>query len=759
MSNKMQVPKRLLVVMLGLIGILVSSFYASGSEKLNVAELDRYTVVWNSPSDDYNGSMPIGNGDLAANVWIEPNGDLLFYLSKSDAWSSGQELLKLGRVRVRLHKPLVREGGVFKQELDLKTGTIRIQSAVNNQQTEICFWIDANHPVVNVEIKGESAFSAEVMLEPWRIPGAKLYGGAVPDTVLPSEDNTIRWFQRNTSSIFAETLKNQHLGHLVGKYPDPLKNLTFGGLISGAGLKSKDAKTLVTKEPVAKLYLRVHALTARTETPEEWVQQLKKQRVAMESLAYKKTRKKHESYWADFWNNSWLFVSSGQRSAGRTNEAFAVTRATVLQRWIQACAGRGAYPIKFNGSLFTVDYIHRKPDGSLQELGPDARKWGGCYWFQNTRFPYWAMLYSGDYDQMAPLWKMYRDALPLLKERTRSYFNHDGIFCSETMHLWGLNPNHDFGYGNKGLYPTNPYVRYYWDSGNELCLMMLDYYAHTQDKTFVTNTLIPIADEVLKFYDQHHQRTARGKVHFSPAASLETWHSAEDPLPVVVGLKTVLTRLLELSEKQTTPEQRERWTRFRSELPEIPFGEEGGQKWIKPAHVYSDQRNSENPELYAVFPYRAYAVGKPGLEVALETWRRRLVKRTGGWTQDAIQAAMLGLTQEAKDYVVKNATDRAPAGRPVVEPRFPAFWGPNFDWTPDQDHGSVTLIALQRMLMLCDGDTIHLLPAWPDDWDVDFKLHAPRQTTVEGRVKGGKIVDLKVTPESRKQDVKIMNQR
>jgi alpha-L-fucosidase 2 len=95
---------------------------------MNVGKLDAQNVVWDSPSADSNGTMPIGNGDLAANVWVESNGDLLFYLSKSDAWSSEQELLKLGRVRVRLDQPFVRAGGVFKQTLDLKTGTIWISA-------------------------------------------------------------------------------------------------------------------------------------------------------------------------------------------------------------------------------------------------------------------------------------------------------------------------------------------------------------------------------------------------------------------------------------------------------------------------------------------------------------------------------------------------------------------------------------------------------------------------------------------------------
>jgi len=86
-----------------------------------------YNVVWDSPSEDYNGSMPIGNGDLAANVWVEPNGDLVFLVSKSDAWSARHDLLKLGRIRVKMNPPLVVDGSKFKQELDLQTGSIWIQ--------------------------------------------------------------------------------------------------------------------------------------------------------------------------------------------------------------------------------------------------------------------------------------------------------------------------------------------------------------------------------------------------------------------------------------------------------------------------------------------------------------------------------------------------------------------------------------------------------------------------------------------------------
>ena len=59
------------------------------------------------------------------------------------------------------------------------------------------------------------------------------------------------------------------------------------------------------------------------------------------------------------------------------------------------------------------------------------------------------------------------------------------------------------------------------------------------------------------------------------------------------------------------------------------------------------------------------------------------------------------------------------------------------------------------MLMQSEGKKITLLPAWPKDWEADFKLHAAYNTIVEGHVKDGKIANLKVTPKSREVDVVI----
>ena len=64
--------------------------------------------------------------------------------------------------------------------------------------------------------------------------------------------------------------------------------------------------------------------------------------------------------------------------------------------------------------------------------------------------------------------------------------------------------------------------------------------------------------------------------------------------------------------------------------------------------------------------------------------------------------------------------------------RFPVFWGPNYDWVPDQDHGSVAATAMQQMLVQCHDNKIYLLPSWPKEWNVSFKLHVTGNQIIEG---------------------------
>jgi hypothetical protein len=435
----------------------------------------------------------------------------------------------------------------------------------------------------------------------------------------------------------------------------------------------------------------------------------------------------------------------GRHAVEAGADAFVVTRGYVLQRFINACAGRGAHPIKFNGSIFTVDY----------EGDPDYRRWGPGYWWQNTRLPYISMCASGDFDLMQPLFAMYAGPVfELSKYRTRHYFGHGGVYYPECIYFWGAVFSETYGWTpfaeRQDKLQESGWHKWEWVGGLEFVWMMLDYYEHTQDERFLREKVLPVAEEMLAFFDNWYKTGEDGKLVMHPSQAAETWWECTNPMPEVAGLRAVTERLLQLPEPLTLRDQRDSWRKFLEKAPALPRREVDGAEMLAPAERFADKQNIENPELYAVFPFRLVAAEKANASLGVEALKHRWDRGNSGWRQDDIFMAYLGLAQDAKANLVARARSKDGGSR------FPAFWGPNYDWVPDQDHGGVLLKALQAMVMQTDGEKILLLPAWPKEWDVDFRLHAPYNTVVAGRVEDGKVVALDVVPAGRRKDVVVM---
>ena len=135
----------------------------------------------------------------------------------------------------------------------------------------------------------------------------------------------------------------------------------------------------------------------------------------------------------------------------------------------------------------------------------------------------------------------------------------------------------------------------------------------------------------------------------------------------------------------------------------------------------------------------------PDLTMARQTFSQRTNHHNRGWCQDGIQAACLGLRDEAARLVAIRAASIN------KNARFPALWGPNFDWVPDQDHGNNILTALQFMLVQPVEDKIFLMPSWPKTWDVKwyafaYALHSENRgqknpANIMPRYRGPAVVD------------------
>ena len=734
------------------IGFLILFVLISGTGSVQ----GQTRLAWQNPGKDFHDALPLGNGDIVVSAWSEQDGDLVFYLSKSDAYDDNNRLLKLGRIRIHLTPNPFSGTTKYTEELDVKKGILEINSDRSDQKMNLRLWVDANNPVVHVDVTGNKKFNVKVGLENWRRKGfqitdtafsdvfANSIGGSLstlpawqyPDTILHQSQRII-WCHENKSSCWSKSLSLQGLDAFARTSADPLLGRVFGASISGAGLRSENDTTLISAGPATEQNISITVLTQQNSSVANWLSSLRDEESGLQKLKAGQAFKAHTAWWEQFWNRSWIDVST-KNDTGKN-----ISLGYNMQRWLNACSGRGKGWIKFNGSLFTLPW--RNGD-------PDYRQWGPASWFQNARLVYWPMLASGDFDLIAPFFGTFINALPLTKARTQEYYGHPGAFFSETMYTWGSYTNGDYGYDRTGLapgYAVNTYIHYYWSGGLELTTMMLDQYALTQNENFLRDTLLPLAREIITFYGTHWKTGPDGKILFDPAQSLETWQKSTNPTPDIAGLKYDIERLLQIKSSQISQSDKAAWIETLGKIPALPLKKSGDSTYILPAEKFAAESNSENPELYAVFPYRIFGIEKPNLQTGLNSFAVRLHRENYCWYQDEIQAALLGLGVEAGNGLAKRMTDWN------KDFRFPAYGGPSNDELPDMDHGGVGQQALQYMILQSDGDKIYLFPAWPSTWDVDFKLHAPKGTTIEGKLKNGKIEHLVVTPESRRKDIVV----
>jgi len=738
----------------------------SADEPMQAGSVDSYNVVWDSPSKDYGGSMPLGNGDIGLNAWVEKDGDLQFFISKTDAWDDNARLVKVGKVRVRLEPNPFAGEGPFLQTLSLADATLKVRAGQGERKTTVTVWVDANHPVIHVATESASPLEATAVVEPWRTrqqeytplqcsdimtgaPGDRLAPTIIePDMVLAGERGRIGWYHHN-----ARSLGPKLLAEIQGLTPlqqeDPLLHRTFGAVVTG--VQGDRVDDLRLRCPAAKTQrFNIFVLTRHPARPEQWLAEMDQVIARVEGQDFAARRRAHEQWWQEFWGRSWIRATmrpGAHAAAGVRDEADYVSQMYHLQRYVNACAGRGRYPIKFNGSIFTVPLPQGKSD-------PDFRRWGPGYWWMNTRLPYYSMPASGDYDLMRPLFRMYADdLLELCKFRTKLYLGHDGAYYPECIYFWGPVFSETYGWQRwdqrADKLQTSGWHKWEWVGGLELCSLMLDCYEYTLEGEFLRKTLIPFAHEILTFFEQHYKTSEQGKLVMHPSQACETWWQCTNPMPELAGCLAVTQRLLALPADAAPPAERELWRRLEGKLPALPTRDVDGKKALAPAEKFDMKRNCENPELYAVFPFRRIGLGRPNLEWGVEALEHRWDRGDHGWRQDVLFMAYLGLTDDARKALVSRARHHDATSR------FPAFWGPNYDWTPDQCHGGVLLKAFQAMLLQTDAQRIGLLPAWPKEWEADFKLHAPLQTVLEGKVREGKVVDLKVTPERRRKDIVI----
>ena len=226
----------------------------------------------------------------------------------------------------------------------------------------------------------------------------------------------------------------------------------------------------------------------------------------------------------------------------------------------------------------------------------------------------------------------------------------------------------------------------------------------------------------------------------------------------MAALTALVTGLLALPAASglLSPQQRQDYTALAAILPLPPLEADG--TYAAAQVVSSGGHNSEGPWLYATHPFRLNTVGTAlakgaNISAAVATWHRQgWNTENAGWSYGVANAALLGLRTEAFNMVSERSVVPPPPGY-----RFPAFAPHLQDYMPSADHYAVMNVAVQKMLLQGgeDGEagSLWLLPGWPCQVDVAFKLWGALNTSVEvayvGAPAGNGTATLTVEPASR----------
>lgn len=743
------------------------------------ANVNNYNILWNSQSENSAASMPVGGGSIGGNLWVE-NDEVLLYFSKSGAFDENNTFLKSGRLRLKL-SPNPFTNATFKQQLHLKTGTAIVSASGKNHHTLIKVWMDIFNPVIHIEIQSSKPTTVEAVYENWRFTDrvqagkennanswkwAKHVPVITKKDSISFENNTVLFYHRNTdSTVFDASVAQQGLTPLKAKLFDPLKLLTSGGLLKGNNfIVNKTAEGQYINTPFKSWSLqsrraaknhRLQIVLHNNQTPsiQQWISELKL--LAAKSAPVASVKKNNLQWWREFWARSYIQINPEK---GIADSGWQISRNYHLFRYMLAANAYGAYPTKFNGGLFTVDPVFT--DTSIKGT-PDHRNWGGgTFTAQNQRLVYWPMLKNGDADMMKPQFEFYNRLLKTAELRSKFYWGHKGANFNEQIENFGLPNPTEYGWKRPKDFDAgveyNAWLEYEWDTVLEFCLMMME--ANSYGGKSV-NEYLPLIKSCLIFFDEHYQYQAgklsnkaldqKGQLVLYPGSGAETFKMAYNASSTIAALKVVTQKLLSLKDNVLSKEEREYFNTFLKRIPPIPFTTVYGKPTIAPAQAWARVNNVESSMLYPIYPWGIFGIGRPGIDTAINTYRLDTFalkfRSYIGWKQDNIFAARLGLKEDAKKFTIlklKNSNQR-----------FPAFWGPGFDWMPDHNWGGTGMIGLQEMLLQAVDDKIYLFPAWPETWDVHFRLHAPKNTIVEGTYKKGKLIHLHVNPASRKMDI------
>lgn len=636
--------------------------FNTGTGTLNVdyaGYLSKHDLVFNSPITDPKKGIMVGNGRVGAQVW-NSNG-LTMQISGVD--TSPQTCFSAGLANLYTSPGMDTGYTNIQQRLSLYDGlmttkydTDRIVTIMGSPDSEVMG--------IHVDDSRRGVGSITLDLSVWDVSNLPGGSGDVSNintwrTVTTFADPAVAGFSRGQADP-------NHFGY------------TLAATVEGAAFTTQTVNSNMVRLTItpSSSYTIWIACASRYNAPNyDSVTQAKNLLNSVKSTGYAATLNAFKNWWHNFWNKSFVQYSNSSGDADYMENVY------YLSNYVIASGAYGSFPFHFINGVYS---------GVKDE---DAGHWSYAYWYWNQRDVYNSFLASNHPDVMKGFNNLYSRNLNALKTYTMTRFGIDGLWAPETMR-WD---------GNANSNDSSEYTRNIMSSAEEAAQNMYLQYKYTNDLSYLRNTAYPFIKEVAKFYTSKlSYESSTGKYYMELSNSHETYWNVKNAITDLAAVRALFPRVIEASTLLGLDSSlRPQWQNILNNLAAYPAD---GTKYLPNDPPASPSRNNENVTAELLWPYSVTGIGAEDYGKALASFNTRPFPYGNVWSPDAIQAARLGLGNEAYSGMKRMLS---------IYQNYPNLRTTNTNG--EFEYLGVHLSALNESLLQSYNDKIRVFPALPED--------------------------------------------
>ncbi len=734
-------------------------------------------IVTTQPAARPVDGHPIGNGRMGTLVWTTP-GAIEFQINRVDVFAANRTTAGAhfpgptdygggcARVSIAVGGEPFHAGPHFQQSLSLADA----RCDVRGEGVRAACWVAAADDVLVVEVTDDREVPQpiEVKLAMWREPEVKI-GAHTASYAWRQGDGRVAVEQsfREAEHYCASSVAVLSPGGDT-QILDAGEKARILRLPAAPGSRKVLISSAATMDARIDVVAAAEGILATMATP----------------AALAKAEDRHQRWWREFWGRTFVRITSPD---GRGEQA---ARDRELFLYHMACASRGAYPPKWNGSIFLTN--------------GDARDWGAQYWLWTTEMLYWPLHAAGASDLAEPFFELYRRALPAMTVAARQRWNANGFFLPETMPFDGpreLPENRVEEFRQRFLHdpasaPVSPHLAdcsaydwhleastrrmdpafagYSWishvaSSGAELAAHAWWRYRFTGDEEWLRTHAYPLLRGVAEFYRSLARRGDDGRRHIHGTNSHEDFWGVTDSIMDLAAIRGTLPLAILAAEiLDADADLCAQWKAFFAELAPYPLGADPRAKVLTGAVLADDawaagckgavdgSHNSEDVQLTPIFPFEDWTLETrdPAMDAVtrrtLALAPRHRAVLAGATLNTAIRspiaAVRAGSSEELPAILDRYRAAFAPLpnGFSLFEQITPGHQAHSIEHL-----GLLTMTVQEALLQSVaprpgEPEVISVFPAWPRAWDAEFRLFARGGFVVTAAIRSGEVQTVEI---------------